>query len=70
MDIQMLEALANGEVDNMELSEMEQIIYDSKLENYQSMCSEDLIEYIIKTHGIEWFDRNGYDRPKFPPEFD
>lgn len=63
MDIQLLEALANHEVEKMEVSEMEQIIYDAKLDNFQGMKDDEVIKYIIDKHGIEWFDRNGYDRP-------
>ncbi len=64
MDIQLREALANHEVEKMEISEMEQIIYDAKLENFQGMEDDEIVAYIIEKHGEAWLKDQGYTVPK------
>lgn len=70
MNIQILEALANYEVEKMEVSEMEQIIYDAKLDNFQSMEDNEVINYIIEKHGEAWLKDQGYTVPKRVDDFD
>lgn len=70
MDIHLLETLADHEVEKMDIAEMEEIIYDSKLDNFQTMTDDEVIAYIIDKHGINWFEAHGYDRPKTVHEFD